>query len=146
MDIDEHKRPLMAAVLLYTAVIYLIFVWRIWSAIQDEHTRTTPIKAALFLLIPVFNIYWVFEAFPGFVDEYNAYAERHGLSVPRVEKGFFIVYALLFALVMLVFIIPFINILVSMASYGALLIVVWQACDAVNRLSDAMNEGGHGVA
>ena len=140
IDIDEYKRPLMAAVLVYTVIIYLFFVWRIWTALQDGKARTTPLKAALFLLVPIFNIYWVFEAFPGFVDEYHAYAERNGFSVPRLEKGFFVVYALLFALSMLTFIIPFLNMMVFLALYISLLIVVWQAVDAVNALADEVEK------
>jgi len=136
MDIDEYKQPLMAAVFLFTAIIYLVFVWRIWSALQDGSARTTPLKAALFLLVPIFNIYWVFVAFPGFVDEYRAYVERNGFSVPRLEKGYFVVYALLFALFMLTFIIPFINAVMIFALYVSLLIVVWHAIDAVNALAD----------
>ncbi|MBN1881173.1 MAG: hypothetical protein JW885_03285 [Deltaproteobacteria bacterium] len=136
IDIDEYRRQVMAAVLVYTTIIYLVFVWRIWTALQDGSARTTPLRAALFLIIPIFNIYWVFAAFPGFVDEYRAYAERNEFSVPRLEKGFFVVYGLLFALSMLTFIIPFLNIMVFMALYISLLIVVWQACDAVNALAN----------
>ena len=62
MDIDEYRQPLMAAVLVYMVIIYLFFVWRIWTALQDGSARNTPLKASLFLLIPIFNIYWVFEA------------------------------------------------------------------------------------
>ena len=140
MNIEEYRRPLMAAVLVYMVIIYLVFVWRIWTALQDGSARTTPLKASLFLLIPIFNIYWVFEAFPGFVDEYRAYTERNGFSVPRLEKGFFVVYGLLFALSMLTFIIPFLNMMVFMAMYISLLIVVWQAVNAVNALADEVEK------
>jgi hypothetical protein len=140
IGIDEHRRPLMAAVLLYTAVVFLVFVWRIWTALQDGSARTTPLKAALFLLVPIFNIYWVFVAFPGFVDEYHAYVERNDFSVPRLEKGYFVVFALLFALFMLTFIIPFLNTVMFLAQYVSMLVVVWQAIDAVNALADEVKK------
>ena len=57
--------PLMALGLLGIAmvplvlctVVYLMFIYRMWAAIQDGQARMTSGKAAGFMLIPFFNLY-----------------------------------------------------------------------------------------
>ncbi|WP_410969288.1 hypothetical protein, partial [Salmonella sp. SAL04284] len=44
--------------LVFSMIVVLLCVHRMWAAIQDRYVRTTPGKAVGFLLIPVFNLYW----------------------------------------------------------------------------------------
>src|SRR6266852_5492001 len=47
-----------------TAVVLTMSLWyRMWSAIQDGHARTTPGKAVGLMFVPLFNVYWMFVAF-----------------------------------------------------------------------------------
>lgn len=73
--------------LLYADIVFLVLLYKAWNCIQDGATRTSPGKAVGFLFIPIFNWFWIFRAFPGFADEYNAYLERANLPTKRLTKG-----------------------------------------------------------
>ena len=64
-------------------VVTFLVIWRMWSAIQDGHARTTPGKAIGFLFIPFFNVYWIFQVWGGFPADYNKYSERYRLIYQR---------------------------------------------------------------
>jgi ABC-2 type transport system ATP-binding protein len=61
---------------LYAKAVALALVWRMWRAIQQGKPRTTPLKAVLLLLLPIFNFYWAFRVFRGFALDFNAYARE----------------------------------------------------------------------
>ena len=53
--------------------------YRAWQQIPADIARTTPGKAAGFLFIPLFNLYWIFVAFWGLAKDMNrTLAEQHG--------------------------------------------------------------------
>lgn len=47
------------------------FLYRSWNAIQVVSPRTTPKKAYLLHLIPIFNWYWAFPAWYGLAQDFN---------------------------------------------------------------------------
>jgi hypothetical protein len=119
--------------ILFAAVLMLVLVYKMWAAIQDGQVRTTPGKAVGFLFIPFFNFYWVFQVFPGFADDYNAYAARHSLTVPRLERGIFLAYCIL----TLCGIVPILGMLCVLVNFVIALMMISRVCDAVNALADA---------
>lgn len=86
-------------------VLFYIILYRHWQLIQDGYARTTPGKAVGFLFIPFFNLYWIFEAFPGLVRDTNAYVQRHGLPVKMQDTGL----ATAFCILTLLCLIPYLN-------------------------------------
>jgi hypothetical protein len=82
-------------VALYIFGIYLNFHSGMWLAIQDEHVRTNPSKAAWLLLFPLFNLYWYFVVYPGFVVDYNRYLKRYSLEAPGLSSLPFLLLAIL---------------------------------------------------
>ena len=70
--------------LLASAVAFLIcycfFVHRLWEEIPSEFARTTPLKAALLMLIPIFHWYWQFIAFCGLYRNMNEVMEVYGFG------------------------------------------------------------------
>lgn len=79
---DELSTNVFAGVCAFLSVIgTLILCYRCWNVIQDEDPKTTPGKAAGFMLIPVFNIYWLFVAFYGLSTDLNKYITKRGLNV-----------------------------------------------------------------
>ncbi|MBN1592049.1 MAG: hypothetical protein JW941_02225, partial [Candidatus Coatesbacteria bacterium] len=90
------------AALLLSAAIFLFFVYRIWRAIQDGHARTSPGKAVGFMFIPLFNAYWAFQIFWGFVKDHNRFVERHELESPKLREWPYLVYPILTAIGILV--------------------------------------------
>jgi hypothetical protein len=79
---------LAAMVLMVLAIIYYcIFMYKIWSAINDGTTSPTPGKAVGFLFIPYFNLGWIFIAISKYPYEYNRYIARHNLGIAPMKKG-----------------------------------------------------------
>jgi hypothetical protein len=59
---------LTALIALWAVAAELILVFHICRALPNHLRFTTPAKAAWFLIIPGFNIYWAFRLLPGFAD------------------------------------------------------------------------------
>jgi len=116
--------------IIYGAAVMCAFIYRMWAAIQDGHARTSPSRALGFLFIPLYQFYWVFQAYPGFAKDFNAFAARHSLNVPRLSPGLFTAYAILCIVAML----PWLDVLLSPAIVIVGLILVARVCDAVNAL------------
>jgi len=84
----------VALVGLGLAVIVLIcgpiagFMWlyKAWELIQDGRARTQPLQAALLMLIPFFNIYWMFVAFAGLAQDLNHYANERGYKIRQANE------------------------------------------------------------
>lgn len=133
--------------LIFSMVIVLLCVYRMWAAMQDSYVRTTPGKAAGFLLIPIFNLYWMFHVFHGFAYDYNEYIVRHRLAATRVDEPLF----RLFPVIVLCSFIPFVGGVAMLAGMVVLIAVMIKACDAVNALlaaqQAALPDGtGHAIA
>jgi len=114
----------------YGASVMCAFIYRMWAAIQDGHARTSPGRALGFLFIPIYQFYWVFQAFRGFAKDFNSYAARHSLNVPRLSPGLFTAYAILCIVAML----PWLDVLLSPAIVIVGLVMVSRVCDAVNAI------------
>jgi hypothetical protein len=114
-------------------VVFLRFVYRIWSAIQDGHARTTPGRAVGFLFIPFFNVYWIFQALAGFASDFNALVLRRQLHVAPLSPVLWIVFVVL----SLAGIVPVVGIPATLASYVVGTVLIRQACDAINAVAAA---------
>jgi hypothetical protein len=115
-------------------IAYLVLIYKAWSAINDGQQRTSPMLATLLLLIPLWQLYWMFQAIWGWSQDYNKYIARHNLAnAPKMNEQMF-----LFQLIAhLACIIPLVNILAGLA-----LIVLWflnasKMCDGINAIADA---------
>lgn len=84
----------------------LALLYRAWALIQDGQARTGPGKAVLFLLIPLFNLYWMFQAYVGLANDMNAYARRHNIAAPPVSARL----ALISCIMVLI---PYVNLLAT---------------------------------
>jgi len=62
-------------------VIFQYFLlYHCWKLIPADIARTTPIKAVGFLLIPIFNLYWMFVAYRGLAKDMNKTSQRCGVQ------------------------------------------------------------------
>lgn len=109
-------------------VAFCVLIYKMWDAIQDGHARTQPGWAVGGLFIPIYNLYWMFQVFPGFATDYNAYATRHGINAPRLSTGIFTAYVVMCIIALL----PYLGLLIVPAAYIVLLLMIAQICDAVN--------------
>lgn len=104
--------------MLISGIMMFVFIYKMWSGINDGQSRITPGKAVGFLFIPLFNYYWIFMALPGFATDYNNYLQRHGLQHPKISQG----------LILGAMFIPVVNIVLWW-------IVIGKICDGVSALS-----------
>ena len=72
---------------LVSGISILVFLYKMWSAINDGITKPTPGAAVGFLFIPFFSLYWIFIAWPGYATAYNAYLQRHGIQAAPLSMG-----------------------------------------------------------
>jgi len=112
------------------SVVFVVLVYKMWAAIQDGHARTTPGRAAGFLFIPFFNLYWAFQALWGFAKDYNSFIERQGLSLRRLPAGLFLAYIILCLMAW----IPFLGWFSVAANLVVGTLMIAKICDAVNAL------------
>lgn len=92
-------------------VLFFIILYRNWQLIQDGYARTTPGRAVGFQFIPFFNLYWIFEAYPGLVRDTNAYIQRHGLPIKMQDAGLATAYCILTLLCL----VPYLNFATAIA-------------------------------
>jgi hypothetical protein len=139
-DQDESAMAFLCAgylPLIYTVVIVCVLLYKAWSAIQDGAVRTTPGKAVGFMFIPLFNIYWQFQALWGLAKDYNAYGAQKGLSLPRLPEGL----ALTMCILTLLAWIPFLGIVIALVNF-VITIIFWNAViDGYNALAASRAEG-----
>jgi hypothetical protein len=130
--------PLYWTCLLVGLLPGVLLLYKAWQSIQDGHARMTPGKAVGYSLIPVFNLYWMFQTTWGFAKDYNAYAARYALPVRRLSELLF----LLLPIVLLGGILLYVGAgplgywyAIPACTLG--LVVAAKVCDAVNAIPDA---------
>jgi len=119
--------------LVFTVVGNCLLVYNSWAAIQDGQARTSPGLAVVLGFIPIFNLYWVFQAWHGFALDYNRYLDRHGLQQRKLSLPLY----LAFCIGVVVSVVPFVNLVLVLPQLVLLSLVVIGNCRAVNQLRDA---------
>jgi len=145
MMASENGADSATVLWIFTALAYLglIAVWvvfwhRAWSSIQDGSPRTTPGKAVGFLFIPLYNLYWMFQAYWGFARDFNVYVRERRLAVRPLAESLFRSLAILNALSF----IPYVILFASLACFVVQFMAVHRVCTSVTALADAIEDGG----
>jgi len=118
---------------IYSIVMSMVLVYKLWATIQDAGPRTTPGRAVGFLFIPFFSLYWVFRVYPGFAAEFNAYIRDRGIDARPVSEGLGIAVCI----VALAAMIPYVGILIGLANIVLMWLFYAQAIDGVNAVRAA---------
>ncbi|MBN1881176.1 MAG: hypothetical protein JW885_03300 [Deltaproteobacteria bacterium] len=137
---------ILYSVLLFTCKI--LFHYRMWAAIYDEQIDTPPKLAVLLLFIPLYNLYWIFKFYPGFVQYYNENIDRYGIGseVQPIDKLVYTAYPVTQYISVIIVIVS--ALISSRSSIGVMnlvcfvvfIIMVSKTCDAVNTLADVVEE------
>ena len=119
-------------ILIYGIVMLMILVFKMWGAIRGGVARTTPGQAIGFLYIPLFNFYWIFQAYWGWTKDYNATIARYGITAPRAPEG------IVLALCILTFLswVPVLGTIIFPVNLVLLFIFLNSGINAVNALAD----------
>jgi len=150
--VEEEFLPLLflgEAVLLYGFVVLLVLYYKMWKVLPPEAARTTPGKAVGFMFIPIFNLYWMFQALWGWSKDFNRYVEQRGLASPRVSEGVALAVCVLSIIGTLVGWIgmaagvPGLGMIFGVPVYVLLLVFIYQACTSLNALpAEAIGAAG----
>ena len=132
---DEEARVavvvLIVVLCIYLTIVMAVFLHKLWSAIQAGSPRTTPGRAVGFLFIPLFNCYWIFQAFWGWTCDFNSFVAAKSLRAPRMPEGL----ALAICILSIVSIIPVVGILCGIVNIFLMCIFASNACDGVDALA-----------
>jgi hypothetical protein len=118
------------AVLVAEIVAYVL-IYKMWAIIQDDgRARTTPGAAVGLLFVPCYNLFWVFQVYMGWAQDFNGYIRRHRLRVPPAPEGL----GTSVAIFMLLGAIPYIGAVFSLVSLVVRLVFFASAIDGHNAL------------
>jgi len=119
--------------LLVGAAGVLVWLYQIWTFVQNGFPRTNPRKAVGFLLIPFYNFYWAFQALWGFAKDFNRYIELWVLDVPPLSELLFLALTVFTLAAWLFCWIPIIGQIFYIVHYVLLLKCMSQSIDAIQR-------------
>ena len=122
--------------MLYGGICMMVLWYKSWAAIQDGHARTTPGKAIGFLFIPIFDIYWLFQAVWGLAKDFNAYLQRNSSPTARLPEGLFLAYCILCFTTW----IPILGLVFLVVNYVIALMTVSALCDGINAIAGKPTE------
>jgi len=125
LAMDPKTTEMAAAVpvpILIAMIVHLVFVYKFWKSIQDGRPRMTPGKAVGFLFIPFFNVYWLFQVYPGFATDYNRYIQEKGIQARPLSQGLLTAMAI------------FILISIPVVNWVVQIMAISRICDAVNAI------------
>jgi len=135
----EEGMPFVCAgllVMVYGAVVYMVFLYKIWAAIQGVHARTTPGKAVGFMFIPFYNFYWVFQAIGGWAPDYNRLVADSGAQLTHASEGLGLAISIVYLISFVSGFIPFGSAIVGLANMVLVAVFIQQGCSRVNGLVD----------
>lgn len=130
---SDYAIPLWILAILtmvFAAVMLCVLIHRLWTAIQPGHPRATPGKAVGFMFIPIFNLYWVFQLYHGWAQDYNRYVREASIPAPPVSESL----GLTVAILVLAACIPYVGILPGLANLVCIGIFLSQAVDGANAI------------
>jgi hypothetical protein len=73
--------------IILSAVVTFILIYKMWAAIQGRGARTSAGRAIGFMFIPFFNFYWFFEVYWGWTKDYNRIRESEDVRLPAMPEG-----------------------------------------------------------
>jgi ribosomal protein L40E len=87
--------PNISFLILVLVGLYLLYT--AWKAIDDGKLSQPPATTAGLMLIPMFNIYWIFQAVGKYAGEYNSFISRRNIPSPRLNEKMFFVFSAVYA-------------------------------------------------
>jgi len=152
--IEEEHLPftIVGSVIgIYAFVVLAILIYKMWKAIPQAVARTTAGKAVGFLFIPVFNLYWWFQALWGWSQDWNCYAAKSEGKLPRMSEALPLSIAVFSAIGGSIGAIaafagaPWLGIVLAAPNYVLIPIFIFQVCNLLNNaptVVDAAAVGG----
>jgi hypothetical protein len=83
-------------VLLLSQCSWLLFHQRMWSLVPPDKRKMSPAKAAWPMLIPIYNLYWVFRSCIPLQARLNRLLDERGINTLRASTGLAVGFSVLF--------------------------------------------------
>lgn len=100
-DIAQVSFVAFVLAFIVSNIFNYVLLYRNWKIIQFGNVRTTPSKAVGFCFIPLFNMYWIFEAFYGLSLDQQKYLKEDNIESSIIPKPLYSKIACISALVSL---------------------------------------------
>jgi hypothetical protein len=99
-----------SAFFLLGGIVSLVFLYKMWKAIQGPDARISPGAAVGWMFIPLFNVVWLFIVLIGWAADYNRYAAHaragNGAKLPGMPVALFAVAASVDTLLAVLHVVP----------------------------------------
>lgn len=123
-----------------SVVIQMFFTFYMWNSINDGKSPLNPIMATALHLIPIFNFIWTFILFSMYPKAFNDYVDRRtaedkSVYTPYISSSLFNLYIILCCATVIGLIIPFINILISLAILVVYIGIIITTCGAIEEVN-----------
>jgi hypothetical protein len=82
--------PAIPLPFLVLAILQLVFMYKMYKALDDGVTRPTPGLAVGLMFIPLFSIVWFFIVWGKFPGQYNQFIQRHGIRAQPLGLGLYV--------------------------------------------------------
>lgn len=126
---------------LFSLIVFCVFIYRTWKAIQDGHARTSPNKAVGFFFIPVFHVYWVFQIFWGFAKDCNRFVTRHELDAPCLSRSLYLIFSIsAVTFPLMFFLLAFPGTRITSIAWIIAGVMLSKSCSAINALPRLTSE------
>ena len=131
------------ALFISTVGVVMLFIYRMWQAIQGFPARTTPGLAVGFMFLPFFNIYWIFQVYWGWAKDYNAYTTKSRLFHVRTSEGMALAVCITALASGLAWLIPPLGGAAALVNMGLTVAFMSQVCNDLKMLEVArLNAAG----
>ncbi len=132
-DVQVFSAMLFVGVisLIFSTVMLLSFVSRMWASLPYGSRRTSPAAAVCLLFLPLFNLYWCFQVYAGWCEDFNNMAKSEGLELPRMPED----RAFTLCFFMILSCLPYIGIPFLFVNLFVLAGFISKASDGINALA-----------
>jgi len=72
---------------IFAPIFGLVILYRMWAVIRYIGGRAAPWQAVVFMFIPLYAWYWVFQAYWGWTKDYNRAIKEGNIKAPHMSKG-----------------------------------------------------------
>jgi phosphotransferase system glucose/maltose/N-acetylglucosamine-specific IIC component len=81
-----------SVLILYGIIVYIVFWYKAWAFIQDEHARISPGKVIWMMLVPILNLYGNYLILVGFAKNYNDFINRRKIETEHLPVNLFLLF------------------------------------------------------
>ena len=134
-DSSKDVAVMIFICLLISNIMLLRVLYKAWAALPASQARTTPGRALGFMFVPFYNLYWAWNAFAGFAQDFNRYVKQVDSQEPSQPDGFYIAFCIFhfYLAILLSFVPQFLSWILDVMILTPVMIGIM--ANAINRLA-----------